>query len=365
MEVTRMTTSIVDDRELIAELSKQIVDQVAPEEADLFDELIDDYFADPSPPDLSATDADDALGFGLGELMVAFTPAAAAVASAAIAFVVSAMTQAARDESAEQIRAKLKQLLVNKGSAQVSRPQLTPSELEQLRKIARDTASLYGMDAAHADSMANAMLVTLVLGQDAAGEIPRTIKILFLSANPKGTVPLRLDEEIRSIDEALRASQGRDRIRLEQQWAVRVSDLQGLLLRYRPDIVHFSGHGSPASSLILEDAAGRPQEVPPSALADLFGVLNDTVRCVVLNACYSHAQASAIAQHVDAVIGMTDAMGDRAAVAFAAAFYQALGYDKDVSTAFKLGITQLSLNALSDYDVPRLLLKPASAAVPA
>ncbi len=45
---------------------------------------------------------------------------------------------------------------------------------------------------------------------------------------------------------------------------------------------------------------------------------------VCLNACYSEKQAHAIAQHIDCVVGMSDAVGDESAVSFSASFYQAL-----------------------------------------
>jgi hypothetical protein len=76
---------------------------------------------------------------------------------------------------------------------------------------------------------------------------------------------------------------------------------------------------------------------------------------VVLNACYSAPQAAAIANHVDCVIGMPDAIGDAASVNFAAAFYQALAYGRDVQTAFELGCNQIDLQALAEPSKPRLL----------
>lgn len=349
-----MAVASLDDRELITALSKQIVDEIAPEEADLFDELIGDYFADPSPPDLSATAADDPLGFGLGELMVAVTPAAAAMAAAAIPFIVGAVAQAAGNAGVAQVRGWLKQRLRGEDDRSRAALQLPPEEMKTLRRIMSDTARQYGMNDAQSEAMVNVVLVRFLLGEDAAsGQKPT--KILFLAVNPKGTAQLRLDEEMRSIDEALRKSDFRHRVQIEQQWAVRVSDLQGLLLRHAPDIVHFSGHGS--SGLILEDIDGRPREVPPDALADLFGILKDTVRCVVLNACYSHEQAIAISHYVEAVIGMNDEIDDEASVAFASAFYQALGYGKDVPTAFKLGVSQLRIYDLPAASMPQLLVR--------
>jgi hypothetical protein len=184
---------------------------------------------------------------------------------------------------------------------------------------------------------------------------PHVTKILFLAANPSTTTPLKLAEESREIDEALRAADFRDRFVVEQQWAVRADDLQKELLRHNPDIVHFSGHGSAAGAIIVEDEAGQMRPVSAAALGEMFALLKGNIRCVVLNACFSATQADAIAQHIDCVIGMSQAIGDKAAVEFATAFYQALGFGKDVKTAVDLGRNQINLEGLADSAVPQLL----------
>ncbi len=182
------------------------------------------------------------------------------------------------------------------------------------------------------------------------------VKVLFLAANPKDSSQLRLDEEIRSIDQALlRQAEFRDKFDIKQHWAVRVADIQGYLLRHQPDIVHFSGHGSTSSEIILEDNNGNSRSVSPRALSKLFSVLKDNIRCVILNACYSEQQAQAIAKHIDCVIGMSNAIGDQAAISFAAAFYQALGYGRTVQAAFDLGCVQIDLENLDEQDTPKLL----------
>jgi hypothetical protein len=185
----------------------------------------------------------------------------------------------------------------------------------------------------------------------------RSATILFLGANPSGTTRLALDREAREIDQRLRSAEFRDSFRIEQAWAVRPSDLQGCLLRYRPQIVHFSGHGSSAGELILENEAGTAARVEAAALAGLFRILNRDIRCVVLNACFSEAQAQAIVEHVDCVIGMSESVEDGSAIAFAGAFYQALAYGQDAQTAFELGKSQILLTGLADADVPRLLIR--------
>jgi len=181
------------------------------------------------------------------------------------------------------------------------------------------------------------------------------IKILFLAANPADTNWLRLDEEIRAIDEKLRQTDHRDKFDIKQHWAVRVGDLQGYLLRHKPDIVHFSGHGRPSSEIILEDNFGNSLPVSSSALSQIFSIFKDKICCVLLNACYSEQQALAIAQNIEYVIGMSKEITDSASISFSAAFYQALGYGANVRTAFELGCAQINLESLLEKHTPKLL----------
>jgi hypothetical protein len=196
----------------------------------------------------------------------------------------------------------------------------------------------------------------------AAPEAAPRIQILFLGANPQDATRLQLDHEIRGIDQALRQGEFRQQFDLQQHWAVRVSDLQTCLLRHRPQIIHFSGHGSSTNAIFLEDAQGTSQRVEGPALARLFAVFKKDLRCVVLNACYSEQQAEAITEHIDCVIGMSRAIGDQAAISFAAAFYQALAFGSDVQTAFELGCVQIDLERLSEEGTPRLLARRRSPA---
>ncbi|MBV8234918.1 MAG: CHAT domain-containing protein [Acidimicrobiia bacterium] len=172
--------------------------------------------------------------------------------------------------------------------------------------------------------------------------------MLFQAANPAGTSPLALEEEIRAIDAKIRGAEHRDRLTMVSHWAVRLDDLAGLLMRQRPEIVHFSGHGAASGAIVLVGADGTPKTVPPEALAGMFRVLKDNVRVVVLNACYSGAQAKAIVKEIDCAIGMSAPIGDDHAIAFAAEFYQALGFEKSVQQAYDLGVVRLLGEGVAD-----------------
>ncbi len=187
-------------------------------------------------------------------------------------------------------------------------------------------------------------------------------RILFLAANPRGVPSVRLDEEIRTIEERIRLSKMRDLFEVKQHWAVRSNDLQRALLQHKPEIVHFAGLGTESGEIILEDEFGKSLPVSPESMGYLFSILRDRVRCVVINACYSKRQAHAIAENIDCVIGMSPVQHGRAAIWFAAAFYQALGFGRSIKTAFDLACNQVQLEGLDREFSPVLIaLDPAAA----
>ena len=179
--------------------------------------------------------------------------------------------------------------------------------------------------------------------------------ILFLAADPTDATRLRLGEELREIQEKLQLSKQRDRFKLEQRMSVRPADISQALLDVQPQIVHFSGHGMASGELCFEDSSGRLLPIRPDALAALFEQFSSQVNCVILNACFSEKQAEAIRSHIDYVIGMNKAVGDRAAIAFAIGFYQALGAGRSIEEAYKLGCVQIQLHGIEEHLTPVLL----------
>lgn len=204
---------------------------------------------------------------------------------------------------------------------------------------------------------------------------PKTI--LVLAANPLDSERLALDEEVREIEEGLRRSRHRDLFKVEQRWAVRPQDLRRALLDVEPEIVHFCGHGtngsasnSPINSpvdirklsvvseatdgggIVLEDEAGKAQLVQGQALTDLFSLFRKRLECVVLNSCYSEAQATLIVRQVPIVIGMKRAIGDRAAIEFSRGFYDALGAGRTIDEAFQFGCNAIDLQRIPEHLTP-------------
>lgn len=184
------------------------------------------------------------------------------------------------------------------------------------------------------------------------------IKILFFASDPVDISRIRLGQEVRQIEEKIQLSLHRDRFELIPQFAVRIDDVQQALLRHRPHIVHFSGHGSETSGIILEDNLGMSKAMSKGALANLFSILKNNIRIVVMNACYSRVQADSISQEIDYTVGMNTTIGDQTAIIFSSSFYRALGFGETVSSAFKLARNSIMSESISEQDVAELLVRP-------
>lgn len=184
-------------------------------------------------------------------------------------------------------------------------------------------------------------------------------KILILTAIPHG---LRLDREIREIEEAIRRATNRDFFEIRIRTAVRPQDIRRAIAEEQPQIVHFCGHGLEDGSLLLEDDGGNNKAVSPEGLASLFKLHAGYVKCVLLNACYSEKPAVAISQYINYAIGMNQPIEDKAAIAFAQGFYDGLGYknsgNQDVfQRAFDEGMVAIEMENVSQGSIPVLKKK--------
>jgi hypothetical protein len=182
-------------------------------------------------------------------------------------------------------------------------------------------------------------------------------KILILASNPRKD--LNLDREIRDLRDVVESSRNREGFDVEDALAVRVGDLQDLLLEHSPYIVHFCGHGGGRSGLVLESKDGGEQWVRTDALRGLFRLFSKKVKCVVLNACYSEEQADEIVNHIDYVIGMDQEIRDDAAIAFSKGFYRALGYDCTIEEAYAFGCNAIQLEISSSANVRSAIAEPS------
>jgi hypothetical protein len=178
-------------------------------------------------------------------------------------------------------------------------------------------------------------------------------KILIISANPWDTKRIGVAEEYKKIKEVLQLSKLRDNFILDNLPAASDAELRQALLDFEPDILHFSGHGE-LDGLCFQQANGDTQFITQDSLSRLFSLFSKKIKCVVLNACYSAEQANTIAQHIDTVIGMSQAIGDEAAIRFSEGFYQALFSGREIEFAFNFGRNMIGI---PEWEIPQLIKK--------
>jgi len=180
------------------------------------------------------------------------------------------------------------------------------------------------------------------------------LSVLFLPSMPTDASRLNLGEELREIQMGLHGVKLRDQYELHLRMSPRPADISQALLDIRPEIVHFAGHGTGKEGVYFENQMGEIQMIQPEFLTALFSTFADTVKLVVLDACYSAALAEAVAEHIEYVIGISPEIGDEAAVAFATSFYQALGTGHTIEEAYRLGCAQINLEGTSEHLAPVL-----------
>src|SRR5262249_50654717 len=109
--------------------------------------------------------------------------------------------------------------------------------------------------------------------------------------------------------------------------------------------------------LFFQGPDGGALLVSSAVIQQTFGAAGASVKLVVLNACYTDAQAAALLAHVGCVGGMRGSVRDQAAQSFAGGFYGGLGERESVAAAYRQGCAAIGLEGLPDSDRPRLRVR--------
>lgn len=206
------------------------------------------------------------------------------------------------------------------GEAQITENQIRFSTLDMI-DLLKDEESLKGI---------GDFLPPPLVGP----ELREKSRILFFAANPEGSAHLRLNEEIREVETKLALASLTGRFELISARATRPEDFLTMILKHRPEFVHFSGHGS-ASGIYMLDDEDEAVLFSKDRLAEVFRLFHEVVACVVLNACFSLRQSEQIKDYIPNVIGTTHRVGDAAAIKFASLFYTAIGEGNEIPFAFE------------------------------
>ena len=175
------------------------------------------------------------------------------------------------------------------------------------------------------------------------------ITVLFMAAAPDDKIYVNVVKEGTEIQQTLDGQ--RDKFQFIHILGITKDHFLDDLERYRPNILHFSGHGTESSSLVFQDG----DELSSEQLEKTFQSLPFKISVVFLNACYSKHQARSISKYVDYIIGMKKAVSDEAAIIFSSKFYKSLLKNINYKEAYSDAIAYLSYYLESESSIPKLI----------
>lgn len=187
-------------------------------------------------------------------------------------------------------------------------------------------------------------------------------KLLFVSSNPHGEVSdtgehaiLRPEVEFRNVQQAIRSAANRNNISVESLPAADLPQIIELLNYFKPNILHFSGHGD-FGVLDFDDGKVTGSDYVTREFSDLNQCLKNTdhkVKLLVLNACNSAPLAHVFLENVEVVISMNVPISDFAAAEFSKYFYGSLASNQSVRSSFDQAV-QMVGDMTGEGDTPHI-----------
>lgn len=200
-------------------------------------------------------------------------------------------------------------------------------------------------------------VITKVIVTRQALKKRKPLDVLYLTANPSKKYALRVEAEVRQVQEAVRASKLRDNIALHYRPAADLDSIINGLNDHNPGIVHFSGHGY-AGGLSVDHALvkrRRAKIITFDLLAKALVATDTPPSVIVLNACQSAGARKAFLPPAKAIVVMRDSISDLAATAFANKFYAAIASGQSLQSAFNQGKVAVEAVSINEADTPDLI----------
>jgi hypothetical protein len=286
----------------------------------------------------------------------------------------SAAEQDKKLVAAEKKIGDIKTKLASNSRAQNDkRRSLTAAESNERQAADRDEQRRRRAEKAHARDITRLSRPTVRYVEVRAPE-PEPLRVLYLTANPEAeditaTQPdgsstttsryLRLDREVREVQQTLRGAKYRDLLAVEHRPAATAEDLIDALNDVRPHLVHFSGHGWTGGIIFDNGDLDDPREHPVqfNLLAQVLAATSTPPQVLVLNACETLEGADLLLPAVPVVIAMADTIDDTAAIVFARRFYAAIASAQPVGIALSQAQAAMRLTTPEDADLPQVVVR--------
>ena len=184
---------------------------------------------------------------------------------------------------------------------------------------------------------------------------PEKLRILMLAASAEGD--LRVGREQKRIRAAVESALHRDSIEFDMRPSATAGDLLDGITKFRPHVIHFSGHSSEDLVVFEDDVDEHHAGVVVSAntFAKAMAAPDEPPLLVMLNSCNSASQIDAlVAEVAPFAVGMSDSIDDVDAITYATQFYAAIANGQSIEAAHLTAQVAVELAGLPGHDLPRL-----------
>lgn len=248
----------------------------------------------------------------------------------------------------EELSLQGKLLTAERSEADAAERKRKREQQQTDRRMAADSAVL-NRRIVQAEAMASSVVRRLPSPK------PERLRILILGAASEGD--LRIGREQKRIRAAVESALHRDLVELDVRPAATTSDLLDGITKFRPHVVHFSGHSNEDLIMFERDQDEQHEGVIVSARAFASAVkaTDDPPLLVLLNSCNSAAQIDQLVNEVTPfAIGMADEINDGDAITYAAQFYAAVANGQSIQSAHFSAQAALELGGLEGAELPTL-----------
>ena len=186
---------------------------------------------------------------------------------------------------------------------------------------------------------------------------PEKLRILLLGATSSQEDALRIGREQKRNRKAVEAALHRDYVELDVRPAATTEDLLDGISKFRPHVVHFSGHGNTDLLAFEEelDEFHQGHNISAKAFKSAISATDNLPLLVVLNSCHSAAQLDQLVDEtVPFAIGMDDAVGDADAINYAAHLYASIANGQSIQSSHLSGRAALELAGAEGAELPTL-----------
>jgi hypothetical protein len=151
-------------KQLVGDLSRDLVTQVAPQELPLFRANSEVFFRNPDELAVNRKAKDDMLGFGDGGIIVLITPVVLMVTQQVVLFVIEQVKKSAQEQGSALIDESVKKMFKKFRPVDGKKPNpLTAEQLAQVRKVALKKAQELKLSDERARLLADALVGSLAI----------------------------------------------------------------------------------------------------------------------------------------------------------------------------------------------------------